>query len=312
MVQDFSILICLSPAICAFLIAYRHQIPKDTFRRILTPAINCTKSSNPLVRENAVNLFAALIKNAEEAAQLVAVEDLLALPKAGKTTGVDQRICLYGMFLHVKPSASVSPNVLSTLATLLVKEVSDPAIVILRDCLAAHLAQAIQSGSSTPQDVLTMVPKEMTSTKSSTRRAFCAVVGTVFWELRSTGDAHLMELDRLAKAIAPGLEANLKNVAASPLAATIGSMEGYVSVFVLLEWSRLPALQIIATKNPTLQSLSQAGAKPSFVLWDKVYLKLTDQQDEVWLIRTAEVVVLRLRDELKKGEALRSAFYLVR
>ena len=50
------------------------------------------------------------------------------------------------------------------------------------------------------------------------------------------------------------------------------------------------------------QTLLAAGAKPSFLLWDKVYQKVNDILDETWLLHASEEVIPFFKDELLKKE----------
>lgn len=54
-----------------------------------------------------------------------------------------------------------------------------------------------------------------------------------------------------------------------------------------------------------MQGLLTTGAKPSFLLWDKVYRKLTTAQEETWLLRALEAVLLSEEDKITKDQALR-------
>jgi hypothetical protein len=47
------------------------------------------------------------------------------------------------------------------------------------------------------------------------------------------------------------------------------------------------------------------GSKPSFLLWEKVYQKLTEPEDEKWLLRAAEAAFTYHTVELKKSVAAR-------
>jgi len=47
------------------------------------------------------------------------------------------------------------------------------------------------------------------------------------------------------------------------------------------------------------------GAKQSFLLWDKVYQKITDEGEEKWLLRAIDACLQYFPTELSKSEALR-------
>ncbi len=65
----------------------------------------------------------------------------------------------------------------------------------------------------------------------------------------------------------------------------------------------------VISKNPVLQSISTTSVKPSFLLWDKVYQKATDPEDEKWLLRACDAALLFFRSEVAKNEVLRLASY---
>ena len=45
--------------------------------------------------------------------------------------------------------------------------------------------------------------------------------------------------------------------------------------------------------------------KPSFLLWDRIYQKITDEDEERWLLRAIDVSLLYFSEELSKNENLR-------
>lgn len=58
-------------------------------------------------------------------------------------------------------------------------------------------------------------------------------------------------------------------------------------------------------RNAALQSLIATGAKPSFLLWEKVYQKLAEPEDQVWLLRAGEAVLEFHKSEILKSEQTR-------
>ena len=61
----------------------------------------------------------------------------------------------------------------------------------------------------------------------------------------------------------------------------------------------------VISRNATLQSISTAHPKPSFLLWDKVYQKLSGEEEETWLLRASEAVLAFSKDEVLKDEHTR-------
>ena len=54
-----------------------------------------------------------------------------------------------------------------------------------------------------------------------------------------------------------------------------------------------------------MEALTGTSTKPSFLVWDKVYQKLSDAEDAKWLLRAADLAVPRLEGELGKQYHLR-------
>ena len=222
--------ICIT-AISHFIAAYPHPISSDAFRRLLTSALNSAKSANSLAREGSIALFKSIIgkKIPDSDLEYVATE-LLALPKANKTAGPDHRITLYSMAAHLKPSSSISALITGILPQLVAKETNDAALALLSAALSPHISFLLNSGEGIPSDTVSLLAKEMNNSKSSVRRAFCAIVGEVFWASNFDSEVFVA----FSNAILPAFETNIKNVAANPLNAPAGPLEGYVALAILL------------------------------------------------------------------------------
>jgi hypothetical protein len=61
----------------------------------------------------------------------------------------------------------------------------------------------------------------------------------------------------------------------------------------------------VISQNPIIQSLSITAPKPSFLLLDKVYQKVTDEEELTWLLRAIQTVIPFLSEELPKNTPLR-------
>ena len=217
--------------IADFLPAYAHPVEGDAFRRLLTPALNSAKSSNHIVRASSISLFKVLVQRTQAPADLEhAANELLTLPKAGKTAGPDHRLALYTMLGAIPPGA-VSAVIVEASLPLLAKETHDASVSVLAASLSPHLVACLKSDASLSGNSITVASKEMTNSKPVIRRAFCSVVGSALWELGSLEFPSALEF---AKAIVPSLETNLKTVAANPTGAAAGPLEGYVAAAILL------------------------------------------------------------------------------
>ncbi|KAG6915850.1 hypothetical protein DXG01_009609 [Tephrocybe rancida] len=300
------------PVISSFLSAYAHPLTMDSFPRILTQTLNSAKSSNPLTRTSAIDLFKIVLpNNISTDFTSLALTELLSLPKAGKTTGPDHRVALYTMLTHLVPSSTVSAPLIQTSTPLLAKETHEGAVAVLSGALASHISFILSSPGSKvlAPETTTLIAKEMGSAKPAVRRAFCALAGAIL-----TGGLDFEEAQALVfvKAIVPALENSLKVVGANPLGASAGPLEAYIATTVLLgPLAKTGKFNDVISKNATLTSIASGSTKPSFLLWDKVYQKTSDPIDEKWLLRAWEASLHYFKGEFGKNENLRSQLGLV-
>ncbi|KAI0827665.1 ARM repeat-containing protein [Trametes gibbosa] len=291
--------------ITEFLPAYSHPVEGDSFRKLLTPTLNSAKSTNPVVRANSGGLFNILMRlNHDALDQGYAANELLSLPKAGKTSGPDHRVVLYTMLGAVPTSQAVSSTVLQTSLPLLAKETHDAAVAALADSITPHLAYSLRSNSALPGDSASVLAKEMTNSKPVIRRAFCSLVGNAIWDLKQLESPTAIAF---AKAVIPSLDTNLKAVAGNPTNTPAGPLEAYIAVAALLgPISRSKQFEDAISGNSALQTIVAASSKPSFLLWDKVYQKLSGEEEEKWLLRAIEVVLPFFKEDFLQDEQART------
>lgn len=215
-----------------FFTSYPHQLEGDIFRKLLAPTLNSARSTNSVIRTNATHLFSVISSKLLDPALLAStVNELLSLPKSGKTAGPDHRIALYTMLGHLSSSTSVSPIIIQSASPLLAKETHEATISTLTNALTPHLTLCLQEGVALTPDALTLITKEMGNAKSGIRRAFCSLTGNALWaavDIRSASSV------AFAEAILPSLEASLKVVHTNPLSSPAGPLEGYIAVALLL------------------------------------------------------------------------------
>lgn len=161
----------------------------------------------------------------------LALDELLTLPRSGKTAGADHRVALYTMLGYLPPTRDVSPTVVEAGPALLTKETHDGAISVLTASLARHIVFCLLENVTIPAGTQTAIARDMNAAKPPVRRAFSSLVGNVLWELRDLRTQAALDF---AKAVLPSLETSLKTVAASPAAPPAGPLEGYIAVALLL------------------------------------------------------------------------------
>lgn len=214
------------------MLAYPGNLTADGFSKLLTSILHGAKSSNAAVRAQCSRLFSVLMGREGNEGSCIssAVTEILVLPKANKTTGVDHRIALYEMLQFVTPTDEGASLITDSLPSLIAKETNDVAISLLGKTLALHITYRLRKNQDLQPDVINVILREMSSSKPGLRRTFCTVAGNALWDL---GNSRSDAAQAFATSLYPAFEASLKMVSANPLNST-GPLEGYVVLATLL------------------------------------------------------------------------------
>ncbi|KAF8756754.1 ARM repeat-containing protein [Rhizoctonia solani] len=252
------------------------------FTRVLTPAINATKSTNPVARSGSIQVVKSLLAsstpkpqlpgsppntspttNSEEihAQNIQAARDLILVPlQTAKTTSADHRATLGAISSALPKSQGRTIDVLTALA----------------------------QNEEIPKEVVTALTKEMGSSKIPVRRAACAAVGDALWELASQNESWTPAAASFLVALSPAFENNLKTASATPV------RERWKG------WDRI--------EEPSTHWDCWYCCQALIFALDKVWGKVNDPVEEIWLLRAA-IATLEWFEEsnAKKAEGLKSA-----
>lgn len=228
-------LLILPTAVAQFFSAYQHPLSLSPFQKLLAQIISSAKSSNVAVRTNSVELFKVLIKHADPSDSnnlaRVAVPDLVALPKTGKSAGPEHRVALYSMLALLSPGEDVSLPIVQATTGLIAKEQNEQATAVLAGALPTHIGFLLREGKL-PVETMQLISKEVNNAKPAVRRAFVGLAGAIFYEGQSALDSP--NAVAFAKNLMPAFEACLKSVSTNPLNVSGGPYEGYVALSILL------------------------------------------------------------------------------
>lgn len=279
--------------------------------------ISASKSSKPDTRSAALGLVRALAPKLNDSAKANLMTEILALPKAGKTTSVDNRSTLLQMAQAIPAATSVSSVAVSTLAPLIAKESNDVALVHLTEALAYHLELCLRAESESEEPTKTtcaVLAKDITTGKATTRRQVLSTVGEALWKsgLNSSWSPRAIDL---AKALIPAFEANLKGyqtVATTPAS----QLEGYLTVALAVGPMRASGaadLAVLSEKNAILSTITLAKPKPSFLIADRLWKKVVTETADTsatltrrWLARALSSAIGK-SFENKQDKAARAA-----
>ncbi|KAL1405501.1 translational activator of GCN4 [Vanrija albida] len=253
--------------------------------------VSASKSSNADTRAKSVHLLKAVARhtsNPESLSKLTT--ELLALPKTGKSASAEQRVALYTMVTAI-PVGAASAVVVDTLPPLIGKEANEAALTALAVALGTHLPEPLTSGNAVAAASATAIAKELASTKLSARRAVSSAVGTAAWSVYTKQGQFSPEGEKVLGSLVAPLEANLKTASANLPSNAAGFLEGFVAIALALgPFKSLSSTSKLAS-SPLIKGLLTVAPKPSFVLNDKVYTKLSTHDDEIWLLRSLRALI---------------------
>ncbi|KAJ1305968.1 hypothetical protein OPQ81_010683 [Rhizoctonia solani] len=317
-----------SPEVSLDVLAYffsslPYPLPPALFGRVLTPALNATKSTNPAARSGAIRAIKSLLAqpspktslpgapphptpsaNLDEiyAQNLQAARDLILVPlQTAKTSSADHRAALIAISSTLPELQGRTVDVLNSVVPSVAKDGKEDGWT----AVGALLKTALVQNEEIPKEVVAALTKEMGSSKAPIRRAACAAIGNALWELGTQVQPWTPAADSFLTVLSPALENNLKTASATPLNLPAGPLEGYIAAAIGFARG---GKEGIASKNPVLTGIAGTTSKPSFLLWDKVWGKVNDPVEEIWLVRAA-VATLEWFEEgnAKKAEGIKSA-----
>jgi Generalcontrol nonderepressible 1 (Gcn1) N-terminal len=222
--------------ITKFYISYKHPLTFEELKRLSTPILSSTKSTNASVRAEAINLFESILSRefAEDDTKQV-IESILSPVITGKSAGPDHRQALYAILACIPASTTISTYLVQTLLPLMEKETNDNNLFVLSDVLPKHMVFTLRNVGSFQLESLNIMAKEMGSTKASSKKAMTLVAGQTFWRL--SHEEGIKGTEKLLESLRPILEKNLKDSPTTSLAGS-GPVDAWVTIVILLSFGQ--------------------------------------------------------------------------
>jgi hypothetical protein len=275
---------------------------------MLKPLLSNVKSTNPAIRAGALRTFSALASRSRSDDIIDKIADEILTPlKQGKVSGADQKV-LHAQLLSALPrSTSLSQKIPTSIASVALKEPSEPAVVAEVSTMTDHLTFGLGNGVALDKTVSDSFIKGMADKRVPVRRLWAIRAADIWWNL---SDEQHAQADILAfcQATLPKLVEMWQEVIANPIPATQSGLVtvGHYVAALLLDKARHMRDEKIATIYKKSDVLSQSLAvqpKPSFLLNPKVYSKLSTEDDVVVALRALTAVAPFLVQETSSEEA---------
>lgn len=256
--------------------------------------LSSSKSSNADTRSKSQTLMRALCAHCADAAvrEKIVVE-ILSLPKSGKTASAEHRATLFAMLKDVQPTEGISTVILDTLVPLISKEANEAAAIQLGAALSVHMGYVVMEGVKMSEPTVALLAKELSSAKIGTRRLLSNAIGSSLWALWALKPSSPLspETEKLIVALLPSFETNLATASANAPANPAGFLEGYVAAALAFGSLAQRGIEQAKKLQEAAKALLVVSPKPSFLLNDKAYGKLSEEGDELWALRALEGAV---------------------
>ena len=205
------------------------------FPRLLATLLNCSKSTNVVVRVGSGDLWDVIATKINEEQSTIAFTEIIAPLAAGKTTSIDHKIALFRFLASLSPSKAVSGALVTATVPLLIKETNDAAISALVPVIPRHAAYSHSlSGGGIDSATSALICKELVSSRVPLHKALVTIVGETFWSLVEQVSSSVSPAAiEFAKGVTPLLEKNLRTFTGSPLTSAFGVNDGYTSATLL-------------------------------------------------------------------------------
>ena len=275
---------------------------------LLKPLLSNVKSTNPSIRAGALRTFSALASRSKNDNAINKVADEVLNPlKQGKVSGADQKV-LHAQLLSALPrSTALSHKIPTSIASVALKEPSEPAVVAEVSTMTDHLAFGLANGVPLDKAVSDAFIKGMADKRVPVRRLWAIRAADIWWNL---SDEQHAQADILAfcQATLPKLVEIWQEVIANPIPATqsgLITVGHYVAALLLdkVQHMKDEKISAIYKKSDVLSHSLAVQPKPSFLLNPKVYSKLSTEDDVTIALRALTAVAPFLIQEASSSEA---------
>ena len=278
---------------------------------LLTPLLANTKSQAPAVRDGASSAFVALMRHAKDENFLGRIADDLST-SFSKLTVIDQRLVQVRMLAQIPYVSSKAEAICWTIAKSAGKEPNETALATEVSALTIQYAQMILKSSAHSsekkgaKDVEDAFVKGLSDKKPGVRKIWELGAGDFLWQVAG-GSRHVSEelleappaVVRFVDSAAPKLLQIFEEVAQNSIAAGPLAVAAFATTALIPVMSRITGSEATRTSLRKAKVCERALSPASFLLNHRVYTKLINHGDLLWVIRA----LVACSNDLQKASA---------
>jgi Generalcontrol nonderepressible 1 (Gcn1) N-terminal len=259
-------------------------------KSLLEPLLSNIKSTNATIRLGALSTFKAAVLNCHEIDVIAQIADTILAPlKAGKLSSVEQRVCHAEMLAALPISKATSTMLGPALSAVAGKEANETALAAVTLALLHCVEWGVQEGMIFDKSVVDALVNGISDKRAPFRKLWTLRLGQLFWST-SNGEILKSKFSSLAESSVPVLSEIWNEVTTNPLSAAQSGLVSAAYVFTAISQDRLasisnPKVEATLKKAQVAQQALTMDPKPSFLLNQRIYGKLTSEDDFRWFIR---------------------------
>lgn len=219
----------------------------------------------------------------------------------------------------------ISPLIVRSLQLLFAKETNELAISALIDALMAHQDILLKNDTAPENTISKLISSGLADKRAKIKSGWAVASSGIIWRANN-GAGTTPALVTFSKSISKSLFLLFNEVASNPVQAsqsgtiTAGYAIGAVSLGRWLQWQD-PQLSILKrnsvlilvqlVKSQGILNITVAiSPKPSFLLNERIYTKLTAERDQFWAINALEAAAMTMLTEMETAWAIAAIFFI--
>ncbi|KAI1336535.1 armadillo-type protein [Xylariaceae sp. FL0016] len=269
---------------------------------LLKPLLSNVKSSNPSIREGVLTVFKEASARARHSDILEKVADELLNPlKSGKLASPDQRILHSAMLEALMMSDSVANKLSVGMPPVVAKEGNEGALGAELSVLCRAADHFIRQDVDLPKPIVDAFVKGASDKKISSRKLWLLRIGDILLPSARSTQPVAGCAAKFSEAIATPMSENWAEIMKNPAAAAQNGLIVGGYVFTTIALQVLARVEGTASKsalkrtNVTMECLS-VDPKTSFLLNQRVYGRLSGEDESKWFLQALAAVHLKVSD----------------
>ncbi|CAG8564220.1 8388_t:CDS:10, partial [Diversispora eburnea] len=262
-------------------------------KRFLLPLLGHIRSTNKVAQSDATELLKIMIEKSRKDSIIIEIVNEI-LQTLRNVTNPEHRIIVFQSLGHIYQSPNVVKVIIDGLLPIVLKESNDNSLSKAIDTIGLHagLLLRAEDDNALVKKITKFITEGLTNPKPGVKKAWAILIGRLVWEETSLPSTSLRNVTQNSLI---QLFSTLEKIQANPLNFVGGPIEGYIVISIAegraKNWNDEKINALIQSKK-LAQNILSISPKPSFWLWNKVYSKLSNIEENSWFLRSLESVCI--------------------